>query len=379
VALVGRERQTLLEDAPVLFIGYGTDRDTKGLDVKGAVLLMLRGEPAKYTGPNWRERRAALAAAGAGATLVIVPDEVLPRVAVQGRRTVLPVHRPFAAAEGYISRGAATILTAAGGDANPIIASAETLNFRALRLPVAATIRARSSIRTFETANIVGKVEGQSRPGEAVVVMAHWDHLGLCRPDGAPDRICNGAVDNASGTAILIETARAIAAGTPPVRSIYFLATTLEEAGGLEGATIFAEQPPEPISRIVAVLNVDTTALAPRGLPVAIIGRGRFPSVDRVVDDTSRSLRRKVDTDTEANVMIERQDGWAFTRRGIPSIMATGSVSNMALLGAYLQGPYHGPNDDLQQTIELGGAAEDTDLHIALARALADPSRCILP
>lgn len=246
--------------------------------------------------------------------------------------------------------------------------------FRARRLGIVGSFDVGTAVRTYESANIIGKIEGGMRPSEAVVLMAHWDHLGLCKPEGAPDRICNGAVDNASGTAILIETARALAAEPRPARSLYFVATTLEERG-LLGAEAFVASPPPAIDRIVAALNIDTTAIAPAGLPVAIIGRGKHPGLERVVDATARSLGRKVDTDSEANVMIERQDGWALARRNIPAVLATGSVSDMSRLRAYLGGPYHQPNDDLAQRIELGGAVEDTVLHIALARALADPAR----
>jgi hypothetical protein len=276
--------------------------------------------------------------------------------------------------EGGISaEGASALLRSAGYRLDDLVREASRPGFRPRNLGISASMDVRTAVRLSETANIVGKIAGTGRSREAVVLTAHWDHIGLCAPAGA-DRICNGAVDNASGTAILIETARALAAGPRPDRSLYFVATTAEVVG-LFGADAFAAAPPPPIDPIVAVLNIDSTAIAPAGLPVAIIGRGTYPALERVIDDTARSIGRKVDTDTEANVMIQRQDGWAFARRGIPAVMATGSVSDMRLLQAYLAGPYHKPNDDLLGRIELRGAAEDTDLHIALGRALADPAR----
>ena len=204
-------------------------------------------------------------------------------------------------------------------------------------------------------------------------MLSHWDHTGICRPEGAPDRICNGAIDNGSGIAMQIEIARVLAAGPKPERDIYFVATALEERGGFYGAQAFADHGLPEGERFVAVLNVDTAALHPEGLPVAIIGRGRFPPLDKVIDDTAASLGRKIDRDLEGNIMIERQDGWAFTKLGIPSVMASGSFSDMNVLKGYLSGRYHQPNDDLSQKFEFGGAAQDADLHVALLRALADP------
>lgn len=377
LVLVGREARLRFTDVPVIFAGYGTAREVEGLDLDNALLLILGGNPPAGEGAaKLNDRTAALAAAGARGVLAIAPAAApwsdAKRTMAAG--PAVPLNR-VSPLEGAISTaGAVSLLRAGGLDLASLSEQASRPGFRARRLGIDASVDVETEVQGYESANIIGKIDGNGRSGEAVVLMAHWDHLGLCKPEGAPDRICNGAVDNASGTAILIETARALAAGPRPARSIYFVATTLEERG-LLGAEAFAASPPPAIDRIVAALNIDTTAIAPAGLPVAIIGRGKHPGLERVVDATARSLGRKVDTDTEANVMIERQDGWALARRNIPAVMATGSVSDMSRLRAYLGGPYHQPNDDLAQRIELGGAVEDTDLHIALARALADPAR----
>ncbi len=97
--------------------------------------------------------------------------------------------------------------------------------------------------------------------------------------------------------------------------------------------------------------------------------------MDPLIERTAKELGRRVDTDTEANVMISRQDGWALAGRGIPTVMVGGSFSDMAKLQAYLAGPYHKPEDDLGREILLDGAAEDTDVVIALGRKLADPKQ----
>ena len=369
--LTGRDALVELKDAPVVFAGYATDAEVGGMDVKDAAVLMNQSQPpGRNGGESWQDRREKLFAAGAAAVIAVqTADRPWNAAALRSRTSVNPLSEGHPLAQGSMSRAAAAAVV---GEAQLVAADAP--GFKARRLPITASTRIETHIKRVEPANIVGMVKGAGSKREAVVLMGHWDHTGVCRPEGSADRICNGAVDNASGIAVLIEVARAIAAGPRPERDVYFRATALEEGGGFLGATAFASAPPQTVGQIVAVLNIDSIAIAPAGLPVAIIGRARFPSLDRVVDATAKSLGRKVDRDDEANVMIERQDGWAFTKLGIPSIMASGSFSDMKLLQGYLSSSYHQPNDDLKQTIELAGAAEDADLHVALVRALADPT-----
>ena len=373
--LAGKEPRVDLPQRPLIFAGYGLVRDLLGVDVRNTVVLMIPGEPPEpEDGPHWQERRTRLIHAGAGAVLTIQPaDQGWPSGEPGAGTTLRLATEMFPWAQGLVTRDAAIAMLSAGGrNGAELLAAAERADFRAVQIGTAA-VRADTDVKRYTTANIVGKVEGTDRAGEAVVLMGHWDHTGYCRPEGAPDRICNGAIDNASGIAVLIEAAEALAAGPKPERSVYFVATTLEESGGFRGATAFATQPPEAIDKVVAVLNVDSTAIHPAGLPVAILGRGRFPALDTVIDATARSMGRRIDTDDEANIMIERQDGWAFTQRGIPSVMASGSFSDMKILFGYLESSYHQPNDDLGQNIELGGTVEDANLHVNLLRALADP------
>ena len=119
---------------------------------------------------------------------------------------------------------------------------------------------------------------------------------------------------------------------------------------------------------------MDTVAVHRAGLPVAMIGRGILPALAQVVDSTVRAAGRQVDTDEEANVMVQRQDGWKLNQAGIPTIMVGGSFSDMNVLGAFLQGHYHSPEDQAVGSIQLDGAVEDANLMVDLARRLADPS-----
>ncbi len=372
IAGLGLSPTTTIRGAPLVFVGRGAPDQMRGTKLDGAIAVVIGGTAPDAPQVPTADRNAALLAAGAVGVLLIAPPQS-PWTDVSHSFSDITIagtpRRPDFS--GVVPAGVAETLF--GRSAADLRKAAITPDFRPFRGEAVIDIAATGTTRRYTTANIVGMIPGTSKPDEAVMLSAHWDHIGICRPEGAPDRICNGAADNASGTAILIEVAKALAKGPRPARSIYFVATTAEEKG-LLGADAYAAAVAETPLKIVANLNIDTAAIVPTGMPVAMVGRGNYPKIDAIVDETARAIGRKVDTDTEANIMVQRQDGWAFGKRGIPAVMATGSVSDMKRLFAYLDGPYHKPDDDLAH-IDLSGAAEDADLHVALARALADPAR----
>ena len=226
----------------------------------------------------------------------------------------------------------------------------------------------------FTAYNVVGRVRGHESDGRAVVVMAHYDHLGICMPEGAPDRICNGAVDNASGVAALIGIAERVAKMKLD-RDVWFVATSGEE-WGLLGAKAFATSPPLPLNNIIAGFNLDTIAIAPKGSPVAIVAADASP-LEQLVRDSAAAMGRAFDSDKEAAPFLQRQDGWALAQRGVPMIMAGGSFSDMKLLNAFFEGPYHSPKDELRPDTPLGGVVDDANLHVEMIRRAA--SRGIMP
>jgi Zn-dependent M28 family amino/carboxypeptidase len=366
ILLVGQQNAARVADAPVWFVGRGTAEQLAGADLRGAVVL-LSFDPAAT---DMDARHAALGKAGAAAVINVLGNDIpwgqIGNAFRNGREELQ--RSGGAGLQGAMPRAAAARLVSAAQ-----FGAADAPGFRAVRLPARATLDATSQVNAYTSYNVIGRLKGRSSRGESLLYLGHWDHLGICRPAGARDRICNGAVDNASGIAMLIETARGLARGPRPERDILFMATTAEEVG-LLGAKHFAENPVVPLRSIVAAINVDTVAIAPAGEPVAIVGRGTT-ALDPIVDETARELGRKVDADIEGNAFIQRQDGWALTRAGVPAVMVGGSFSSLAKLGAFLSGAYHKPEDDLSRAIELGGAAEDSDLLIALGRKLADPKR----
>ena len=226
----------------------------------------------------------------------------------------------------------------------------------------------------FTAYNVVGRAPGQAPDGRAVVVMAHYDHLGICMPEGAPDRICNGAVDNAAGVAAMIAVAERVAAMKLD-RDVWFVATSAEE-WGLLGARAFAGRPPLPLDRIIAGFNLDTIAIAPAGEPVAMVA-AKGVRLGELVRASATALGRAWDGDDQAASFLQRQDGWALAQQGVPMIMAGGSFSDLARLNAFLARGYHDPDDELGADTELGGAVDDANLHVELIRRAA--SRGLLP
>jgi len=226
----------------------------------------------------------------------------------------------------------------------------------------------------FTAYNVVGRMPGRFSDGRAVIVMAHYDHLGICEPEGAPDRICNGAVDNASGVAALIAVAEQVAKMRPD-RGVWFVATSGEE-WGLLGAKAFAARPPVALEKIIAGFNLDTIAIASKGAPVAIVAPDNSP-LNQLVRDAAAAMGRAYDADKEARPFLKRQDGWALAERGVPMIMAGGSFSDLKLLEAFIGTIYHSPKDELLPETELGGAVDDANLHVEMVRRAA--SRHLLP
>ena len=219
----------------------------------------------------------------------------------------------------------------------------------------------------FTSHNVIGIARGRRPDGKVVLLMAHWDHLGICAPKAA-DRICNGAVDNASGVAAMLAVAEKVARMGLD-RDVWFVATGAEEAG-LLGARAFVNQPPLPLASIIAGFNLDTIAIAPVGAKVAMIAAANSP-LEGLVKGAASAVGRDWDGDHEADSFLRRQDGWALAERGVPMIMAGGSFSNLALLQQFLAGGYHRPGDELRADTDLGGAVDDANLHVELVRRAA--------
>ncbi len=226
---------------------------------------------------------------------------------------------------------------------------------------------------TMQSANIVGRLPG-TRPGAgAVLLLAHWDHLGRCGDGQGGEAICDGAVDNASGVASMLETARLIARRGPLERDLYVVATGAEE-WGLLGARAFTEDPPVALPTIVAAFNMDMPAIAPAGSSVSVVGQGRT-ALDQGIAEVVRALGLTLDTDADHGDYLRRQDGWALLERDIPAVMVTSAYGDRAAFDRFMESVYHTPADRWSPGMELGGAAQDVLLHVALLRHFGDTGR----
>lgn len=379
IVLVGKEESYSRDKLPLWFAGYGVTADGKVAgDVAGKAVFVLADSPdfAKDDMRSLRARRDALIAAGAEAVISIGGEQTeypLLRRFLMSRPIQLASRDKRAALEGVVgARFAVAMVTASGGDWDKLRKSANASDFMGVSLGITADFEVKSNVQKFDSHNVIGKLPGRKPASGAVVYMGHWDHFGICRPEGEEDRICNGAVDNASGMAVLIEVARGLSKNRHD-RDIYFVGTTAEESG-LYGAHAFAEKPVVPLDSIVVALNVDTIAIAPRGAKVAIIGRGTT-KLDPIVESIAKKAGRKIEPSTDANAFLRRQDGWALTQKGVPALMVGGSFADLALMERFLQDDYHGPDDELTADTQLGGAAEDAMLHVALGKHFANAKK----
>ncbi len=408
VWLVTSGKRTLLHDAPLLFVGRGSVGDVAGKSgARGADPVGLPAPPALplpaarpspaalgraelagrvavllEAGITDSHRQNDLLAAGAAAVLTVLDgDRTLADVMAHRRRAGYAIADDAIGGdlEGFVTKaGVQSLLRGSGLTLPDLQAAAARPDFTPQALDVAATLEATSRETTILTHNLIGKLPGRRPDGAAVLFVAHWDHFGVCAEPPAEDLICNGAVDNASGVAVMAEIARRLSdGGRTPDRDVYFLATTGEELG-LLGARAFAQSPPLPLKQIVAAINIDMEAIAPRGTPIAIVGRG-LTRLDAQIEAVAKREHKPMVKGDPGKPYVERQDGWALLAHDVPSVMVSSAYGDLPRLERYIETDYHRPSDDLKHPIELGGAAEDVLFDTALARWFGDAKRVPAP
>jgi hypothetical protein len=367
--------RSLVRNAPVLFVGKAEGEIPGRNELAGRVVLLLDG------GRNDSDRQDALLAGGASAVLTVLDgDRTLEHVAARRQRSGYALAQDATGGdlEGFVtSQGMERLLRGSSDTVESLEKAAGKPQFAPRSLSMTASLEATTRETTIRTHNLIGMLPGR-RPGTgAVLFVAHWDHFGTCAEPPAEDTVCNGAIDNASGMASLTELARLLAHGPRLDRDVYFLATTAEELG-LLGAQAFAEDPPLPLSQIVAAFNIDSNAIAPRGTPLAIVGKGMTSLDGQIAAVAKRERRRIVDSDA-ANAYVNRQDGWALMQHDIPAVLVSSAYGDISRMETFFDTHYHRPSDDLKRSIELGGAAEDVAFHVALARWFANSRRVPSP
>lgn len=356
-------KRSLVENAPTVFAGKLAE-EVADSDVLGRVVVIL-SEPGKSPA-----RRDVLFEKGAVAIITVVEtaDDIWEvNEAYSSEKLLLP-EEETGELSAFVTSSA---MAGAMGEKRwgRLVESAAEANFTATVLPASATVEANSIRREVRSNNLIGLLPGTQPGSGAILLLAHWDHFGPCGRDGDVDRLCNGAVDNASGVAMMLELARRLSRDGPFDRDIYVLGTTAEEFG-LLGAKSFVAAPPIPLDSIVAAFNFDTVAVAPRGTNIGFVGEGQT-ALDAPVLEAIEQSGRLIGNRSLADLFLQRQDGWALLQKGVPAVAITSAMGDDQVLNRFLDAKYHRANDD-GSDLELGGAIEDLMLHDRLIRKLAN-------
>ena len=402
--------------APLVFVGYGVTApernwdDFKGIDLHGKIVVVLINDPdfetsgietgqgdfggkaMTYYG-RWTYKFEEAARRGAKGMLVVHETDPASygwaTVKNSNTNTMFDIVRQQPASahpqlEGWIQRDfAVEMFKRAGLDFDALKKQAQTRGFKPVELK-GETLSANYAVdaKVITSHNIVGRVEGSQRSDETVIYSAHWDHLGVGAPDAKGDRIYNGAVDNATGTAALIELANAFGKGPRPQRSVVFLNVTAEEKG-LLGSEYYAANPVYPLATTVGVLNMD--ALDPHGPAhnFTISGSAKLDLLDETIAAAKRwNMTYSADPKPEAGYFF-RSDHFPFAKRGVPAIsfgsgndrVDGGIAAGEAAEKAYVTDQYHQPADEWDADWSFTGMARDLQLLYTVGEDLANSTR----
>ncbi|WP_313104564.1 M28 family metallopeptidase [Brevundimonas sp.] len=397
-----------LRGKPLVFVGYGTnapERDWNDFktDVRGKVIVVLVND-ADFEEPSlntfggvamtyygrWTYKYEEAARQGAAGVLIVHET----RPASYGWTTVanswsvpqFDIVRQNPSAErvpmeAWIQRDVAVeMFRQAGLDFEQEKIKARSRDFRPVLLN-GATIDAKFDVKTDQitTHNVVAKLEGMTHPNETILYTGHWDHIGMGEPDANGDRIFNGAVDNASGTAGLLELARQWAKGPKPERSIVMISFTGEESG-LLGSEFYAANPLYPLETTVAGFNLDATNVLGRMSKLGVTGYGQSDLDERVVALAS-AQGRGFEGDAGAGAGIYfRSDHFPLAKRGVPMgyLSSTGEyieepiAQRQAAANEYRANRYHQAADEWEPTWDYRGMIQDLSVVYDAGQALAN-------
>ncbi len=402
------EDSVAIDNAEMVFVGYGINapekgwNDYEGVDMAGKVAVILVNDPdweteglegnfggraMTYYG-RWTYKYEEAARQGAAGAIII--HDTVP--AAYGWVTVesswtgpqIEMDRPDngrdrVAIEGWMQRQVAMrLFNSAGQDLAKLAAAAKQPGFRAVPLGVTASASLENTIRRQQSNNVIGILPGTERPDEYVLYTAHWDHLGRCGADASGDDICNGAFDNATGTAGLIELGRVHAEAGAPERSLVFLAVTAEESG-LLGSAYYAEQPVYPLARTVGGINMDGLSILGETNDVVVIGGGKSELED-ILEREVIAQGRRIDVEpTPEKGSFYRSDHFSLAKKGVPMLYAEGGIDivgkgpeyGQAQADEYTEKRYHQPSDEYDPDWDWSGAVKDLQLYYLIGRDLA--------
>ena len=404
------DERTRLDMSDVIFVGYGIVApefgwdDYEGIDVRGKTVLTLVNDPGYATQDpdifsgntmtyygRWTYKFEEAQRQGAAGVLVIhesgpagYPFGVIGGGATRPHSVIksqgeAPSRPPLM---GWISDDLAqAVFDMAGASFDDLKAAALGEDFAAVALDLTASIELRNSFRQSISNNVLALLPGAERPDEFVVFMAHWDHLGIDESlEGDP--IYNGAKDNASGTAALLELAKAFTAlEAPPERSILFLAVTAEEQG-LLGSLYYGTHPVYPLNKTVAAINMDVLNTFGPMNDMIIIGHGNSELDDYVAAAAKAQGRTIVPDPQSEKGFFFRSDHFSFAKQGVPSLYIDPGTDHkehgvewtMARLEEWEELRYHQVADEFNPDWDLRGAVDDIRLSFMIGYRLANES-----
>jgi Zn-dependent M28 family amino/carboxypeptidase len=380
-----------LKKSPLVFAGYGVVapeygwNDYAGLDVKGKTVIVLvndpgykNGNPTFFKGDTmtyygrWTYKYEEAARRGAAGVIIVHQTDPASygwkviQSSFTGAKLYLTEkdkHMSRCKVEGWMTEAAATKLLADAGITGDIRAVARKRGFKAIPLNRDVSLGVTTKLKYSTSHNVIATIKGSTRPGEFVLYTAHWDHLGVGKPDAKGDSIYNGAVDNASGVAAIISIAKAFkAAKEMPQRSVVFLAVTAEEQG-LLGSEYYASHPIYPLNKTVADLNMDALGDYGSTKDIAITGKGQNALEDYVQEIANADGLTTVGDRKPGSGSYYRSDHFNFAKLGVPALdINNGSISvaNGADFGEarqkdYTDNRYHQQQDNYSDRMDVTG------------------------
>jgi Zn-dependent M28 family amino/carboxypeptidase len=396
-----------LENSEIVYVGYGIVapefnwNDYEGLDVEGKTVLILVNDPGYatqdenlFTGNamtyygRWTYKYEEAARQGAAGAFIVhqTGPAGYPWGVVQngwsgqqfyqaGREGTMPLCE----VTGWISEDVARQwFKTAGLEASDMFSSATSADFKARSLGLRASVTLNNSIETSVSNNVIATIPGNTRPDEYIIYTAHWDHLGIDTTlEG--NQIFNGAYDNATGVAGLIELAKAFMMAGQPERTVVFMPVTAEEQG-LLGSAYYAENPIYPLEKTVATINIDGLNIFGPMNDLIIIGYGNSELDDyikRAAEEQNRIV--KPDPQPERGYYF-RSDHFSFAKKGVPSMYTNFGIDHvehgeewtLQQLDEFTAEKYHKPADEYDPDWDLRGAINDLKLFFRIGQELAN-------
>ena len=400
------EEEIRLDGDEVVFAGFGAHapeygwNDFEGVDVKDKIILvfvndpgfgsgdttLFRGNTMTYYG-RWTYKFEEAARRGARGCLVI-HDEIPASYGFWVLQNSWNTSNLYLASDqykcpvvGWVTKNTAKkLFEAAGMDYDQKFAEAHSTEFKAEPMDLKLSTSMQVSTKYDKSDNVIGIIRGSTRPEEFILYTAHWDHLGIGNPDASGDSIYNGALDNASGTAGLIELANAFnSMRVRPERSVVFLALTAEEQG-LLGAEYYADNPVFPKEQTVANINMDGINPFGRMKDIILVGKGQSDLEDYLMDEAEKVGRYVANETTPEAGYYFRSDHFCFARIGIPALFTEtgidlegqGKEAGKRLNDDYVDNRYHQPSDEyVAEEWRLDGAIDDLKLLFQVGKRLS--------